>query len=155
MPLLKDGRIVADAWRTVDLDAPLPDGGPVVVPAARWRRDRVALSERPGELGLGLPNTEDIAALKDDLDRFALIALQFPKFNDGRAYSQARLLRERYGWRGELRATGQVLRDQLLFMHRAGFDSFEIAHSDPEAAWRAALSEISVFYQPTGRSAAR
>jgi uncharacterized protein (DUF934 family) len=155
MPLLKDGKVIADRWVAVDLDGALPDDAPVILPVARWRRDRAALVERSGALGLRLPNTEDVGALAVDLDRFALIALEFPKFNDGRAYSQARLLRERHGWRGELRATGQVLRDQLLFMHRAGFDSFEMAHADPETAWRAALSEITVFYQPTGQSAAR
>ena len=81
------------------------------------------------------------------MKRFALIALEFAKFTDGRAYSYARLLRQRYGYEGELRAIGQVLRDQLLFMHRCGFDAFEVVKPDAVAAWRAALAEISLFYQ--------
>ena len=81
------------------------------------------------------------------LDRLALIALVFPNFRDGRAYSQARLLRERYGYRGELRATGQVLRDQFVFMLRAGFDAFEVKKPGDAEAFAAALARYSVFYQ--------
>jgi uncharacterized protein (DUF934 family) len=78
-----------------------------------------------------------------------VIALEFPKFGDGRAYSYARLLRERYGFRGELRAVGNVLRDQALFMLRCGFDAFEVTEGTPIEGWREALGEISVVYQPT------
>jgi len=74
----------------------------------------------------------------------------FPTFRDGRAYSQARLLRERYQFRGELRATGQVLRDQLLFLQRAGFDAFEVLKDADAAAFAEAVHRYSVFYQPTG-----
>jgi uncharacterized protein (DUF934 family) len=78
------------------------------------------------------------------------VALVFPTFKDGRAYSQARLLRERHQFRGELRATGQVLRDQLLFLQRAGFDSFEVKKDNDAAAFAEAVHRYSVFYQPTG-----
>jgi uncharacterized protein (DUF934 family) len=89
-----------------------------------------------------------VAELAPDLERLELIELEFPKFVDGRAYSQARLLRERYGYRHELRATGNVLRDELQFMQRCGFDAFAI--DDPKAveSWQAAIKEIDVFYQP-------
>ena len=76
-----------------------------------------------------------------------MVALEFPKFRDGRAYSTARLLRERYGFAGELRAVGDVLRDQFLFMHRCGFDAFEVADEQAVAAWRKAIAEFTVFYQ--------
>ena len=78
------------------------------------------------------------------------MALVFPTFRDGRAYSQARLLRERHEFRGELRATGQVLRDQLLFLHRAGFDAFEVTKEKDATAFAEALQRYSIFYQPTG-----
>jgi uncharacterized protein (DUF934 family) len=84
------------------------------------------------------------------LDRLAAVALVFPSFRDGRAYSQARLLRERYGFEGELRATGQVLRDQFVFMLRAGFDAFEVKKDSDAAAFAATSKRYSVFYQPTG-----
>jgi len=74
----------------------------------------------------------------------------FPTFRDGRAYSQARLLRERYGYRGEVRATGQVLRDQFLFMLRAGFDAFEVRKPADAEAFAGTVKRYSVFYQPTG-----
>jgi uncharacterized protein (DUF934 family) len=84
------------------------------------------------------------------LDRLATVALLFPSFRDGRAYSQARLLRERHGYDGELRATGQVLRDQFVFMSRAGFDAFEVKKDADADAFAATMKRYSVFYQPTG-----
>ena len=96
------------------------------------------------------PNNRKVAELAPHLDRLALVALVFPSFRDGRAYSQARLLRERYGFRGELRATGDVLRDQFLFLVRAGFDAFEVKKDADAAAFAEAVGRYSVFYQPTG-----
>ena len=93
---------------------------------ARWHKERDALAALPAQLGLRLPNDVAVAKIAADLDRFALIVLNFPKFTDGRAYSQARLLRARYRFSGELRAAGEVLRDQLLFMRRVGFDAFAV-----------------------------
>jgi uncharacterized protein (DUF934 family) len=150
MPLLKGGAVVDDPWVAFADDAATPPSGPVIVSHARWLRERDALRARNGDVGVALPNATSAADIVHDLDRLALVTLEFPKFSDGRAYSQARLLRERYAYRGELRATGRVLRDQLLFMVRCGFDAFEIAHDDPVAAWEQALAQFTVFYQPTG-----
>jgi len=150
MSLLKDGALHQDPWVAVDDDAPLPADGAPVVSLARWQREREGLRARNGALGVRLPNAAPVAAIAGDLDRLGLVALEFPKFNDGRAFSQARQLREHYGYGGEVRATGQVLRDQLLFMTRCGFDAFEVAKGDPVAAWTSALADFSVFYQPTG-----
>ena len=155
MPLLRDGRVVADDWTRLAIDAALPPSGGVVVDLARFMRDRDALLAREAPLGVALANDVDVATLVPDLSRLALVALDFPKFSDGRACSQARLLRERHGFAGEIRATGQVLLDQLLHMRRCGFDAFEMAHPDPEAAWRRAMSAYAAFYQPTGFRAAR
>lgn len=148
MPLLKDGHLVEDRWLRVADDEPIPSGAPVLVSFARWQSERDQLLARNTPVGVRIPNTQPVGALAADLDRLELIALEFPKFNDGRAYTQARLLRERYGYRGELRATGNVLRDQFFFMHRCGFDAFEPAKAEPVAAWRAAMSEIDFVYQP-------
>ena len=103
----------------------MPGDGAILVSAARFLGDPEALSRRIGKTGVIWPNNRDLDDLVPYLDRLAVVALVFPTFRDGRAYSQARLLRERYGYRGELRATGQVLRDQFMFMLRAGFDTFE------------------------------
>ncbi|MCW5772104.1 MAG: DUF934 domain-containing protein [Rhodospirillaceae bacterium] len=147
MPLLKNGAVAADPWRRLDDGALPPDAPPLLVALARWRSDP-ALAEYAGPLGLAVPNDADVRALGEKAKRFDLIALHFPKFTDGRAYTQARLLRERLGFAGELRATGQVLLDQLQFMQRCGFDAFEIGDDQPVAAWKRALHSFSVFYQP-------
>lgn len=150
MPLLKDGQIVADPWTPAPEDSPLTAEGDLIVSLEQWQAEGEALRARNGRLGLRLKSDQSPAELGGDLDRFDLIALEFPRFGDGRAYSYARLLRERYGFTGELRAVGNVLRDQLFFMVRCGFDSFEVADDKAAAAWREAMTEVSVLYQPTG-----
>lgn len=145
--VIKNRRIVEDGWQAVADDAELPAGS-VIISLARWRQERVALLERGEPVGVRLPNTANVADLAADLPALALVALEFPKFADGRAYSQARLLRERYGYAGEIRATGDVLRDQLFFMTRSGFDAFELrADRNLEDALEA-FSDFSESYQP-------
>ncbi len=148
MPLLENGALADDPWQPVDDDAELP-GGLVVVSLARFERQRADLLAIRG-LGVRLRNTDPVDALLPDLARLDLIVLEFPRFTDGRAYTQARILRERHGYRGRLRATGQVLVDQYLLMRRCGFDSFEIARPLAVDAWRRAERRFSAFYQPTG-----
>ena len=152
MALIREGRLAADRWRFLADDEALPPEGSVAVSLERWQHEQNALLARDAPLGIRLTAGQHPQAIAQHVQRFALIALEFPKFTDGRPYSYARLLRQRYGYRGELRATGQVLRDQLLFMHRCGYDAFELAQPEPLAAWRAALAEISVFYQPAADS---
>ena len=125
MPLISNGEIVADPWTPLADDAPLPEAGDVILGLARLQRDAAAIARRSGRTGVALANTETPRALLPYLDDLDLIALAFPAFTDGRAYSQARLLRAGLGFKGELRATGQVLADQAAFMQRCGFDSFE------------------------------
>jgi uncharacterized protein (DUF934 family) len=148
MPLVKGGKIVADPFAHVAEDAELPQGC-VLVSAARFLEGPDALLKR-GKVGVIWPNSRDVDDLVPYLDRVAAVALVFPTFRDGRAYSQARLLRERYGYRGELRATGQVLRDQFVFMLRAGFDAFDVKKQADAEAFTQTVQRYSVFYQPTG-----
>ena len=121
-----------------------------------WFRRRVSSRIRKpslkhaGKVGVIWPNNRDLDDLVPYLDRLAAVALVFPSFRDGRAYSQARLLRERHGYDGELRATGQVLRDQFVFMSRAGFDAFEVKKDADADAFAETMKRYSVFYQPTG-----
>jgi uncharacterized protein (DUF934 family) len=149
MPLVKSGRIVEDRYVRVDDEAPIPDRVPVIVTAKRFLADPNALIKRDGSLGVLWPNDRRVAELEPWLGHLALIALVFPKFRDGRAYSQARQLRERYGFQGELRATGDVLRDQFLFLMRAGFDSLEVKKAADAAAYADVIRRFSVFYQPS------
>jgi uncharacterized protein (DUF934 family) len=147
MPLIKDGRLASDPWIAVADDAELPATGAVIVSLARFRAEREALLARGALLGVRLQSSELAKEIGEDARQLGLIALEFPTFRDGRAYSTARLLRERYGFAGELRAVGDVLRDQFLFMHRCGFDAVEVADEQAVAAWRKAIAEFTVFYQ--------
>jgi len=150
MPLVKGGRTVADDYSRIEDGAELPASGNVIVPAERFLADADRFKAHDGAVGVIWPNSRNIAELAPYLDRVALVALVFPTYKDGRGYSQARLLRERYGYRGELRATGQVLRDQFLFLLRAGFDSFDVVKEADAEAFQEAAKRYSVFFQPTG-----
>jgi uncharacterized protein (DUF934 family) len=150
MPLVKNGKITGDEFVHVADDAEIPADGAILVSAARLLEDAEGLSLRAGRMGVIWPNNREVDDLVPWLDRIAVVALVFPTFRDGRAYSQARLLRERHVYRGELRATGQVLRDQFMFMLRAGFDSFEVKKPGDAEAFANTVKRYSVFYQPTG-----
>lgn len=149
MPLVKNGVVIADPFTLVADDAPLPDG-PALVSPARLLAEGEAIFARGHAVGVLWPNNKDVLELAPVIDRLALVALVFPKFRDGRAYTQARLLRERLGFTGELRATGNVLRDQFLLMVRCGFDALDVAKDSDAAAVEKELHTYSVFYQPTG-----
>ena len=147
MPLIKNGGVSEDPWRAVDMESELPEGD-VIAPCARVLADAPALLQREGRLGVRVAPGEDVAALAPHLDAIDLVALEFPRYTDGRAYSSARLLRERHGFKGEVRAVGDVLRDQLFFMVRCGFDAFEIDREDAAEAFAAAMGELRHVYQP-------
>jgi uncharacterized protein (DUF934 family) len=153
MPLIRNGALVADGWVAVADGEAVPDGEHAIVGFARWQAERDAFAGRNARIGIRLANTDDVQALAEDIARIGLIALEFPKFNDGRAYSQARLLRERLGFTGELRATGQVLRDQYPFMRRCGFDAFEVSEGTTVEAFRKSEAMITRCYQPAGDDA--
>ena len=123
-----------DRWRWLEADGPLPAHGPLAVPLSRWLVEREALRARADDLAVRLEPDDDPARLAPDLDRLAMIAIRFPQFTDGRGYSLARLLRERLGWRGELRAVGDVQRDQLAYLSRVGFDAFALREADDDVA---------------------
>jgi len=121
--------VVADDWRVLRLaegdaaeSVEVPDGK-VIVPAAVWLAQRDTLSAR-AEIAVWLASDQQATIIADDLGKFALIAVDFPKFSDGRGYSIAYNLRKRLGYQGELRAIGDVLRDQLFQMQRCGFDAY-------------------------------
>ncbi len=148
MVLVKGGKPVEDRWTHVEDSDPLPANGPVVISWARWQTERGRISRAPAELGVRIPNTATTAEIGADAGHFGLIAVNFPSFADGRAFSQARVLRAQYGYSGEIRATGGVGRDQLLFMQRCGIDTFEVPERALTEDWFAALGEIDLFYQP-------
>lgn len=154
--IIKNRSVVSDDWTVVRAseDGTLPSAdalpkGRVLVPFALWKTSRDALiaARSTAELGVWLAPDDEPGELAGDFDKISLIGVDFPVFRDGRGYSTARLLRERYGWSGELRAIGDVLRDQLNFMYRCGFDAYAVrADKDIHDALRA-FDEFSVKYQ--------
>ena len=150
--IIKDRNIETDPWQRLELnaDGTLPaalPSGDVIVPLAMWQRQREALLARPGRIGVWLNSDEEPATIAGDLGFFAVVAVNFPKFVDGRGYSIARLLRERYGWKGELRAIGDIIRDHLFFLSSCGFNAFALrAAEDPREAL-SAFGDFSETYQ--------
>ena len=152
MALIKDRKLTHDPWLLLKaaadgVTAPVPQGGDILVPLALWHSARGELLGRAGRLGLWLAGDQEPGDIADDLQHFDLIAVDFPRFTNGRGYSLARLLRERYGWRGELRAIGEIQRDQLAYLARCGFDAFDLRDSDEAEAALSAFGEFSESYQ--------
>ena len=147
MPLLKNGKIIEDNWTFMSDADEIPAEGPVVVSLERWSKDQDALTSRQDPVGVKLMAGQAPDLIADRLDALSLIALDFPAFTDGRAYSYARLLR-RYGFTGEIRAVGNVLRDQFLNMKRCGFDALEIKPGETEKVWEEEINKFSAPYQP-------
>jgi uncharacterized protein (DUF934 family) len=150
--LIKKGQLVDDTWVLVKeannagiLQA-LP-GRNLIVPFQFWKFFQQDIAEYWGEITLWLDSDEDVNDIKDPLDRFPLIALNFPVFSDGRSYTNARELRENLAYQGEIRAIGDVLRDQLFYMHRCGFDAFLLRHDQDPDECLAAFSDFKTGYQ--------
>lgn len=150
MALLKKGAVVANPFTDVSQDESISANGALIVSLAQWQEQREALAAREDKLGIILRSDEKPELIAADLKYFDVVALDFPAFGDGRAYSSARLLRDRYQYNGEIRAVGDVLLEQLHFMNRVGFDAYEIASENALKDWEVAAADISVWYQPTG-----
>ncbi len=136
-----------DAYMTVTDEDATPASGGVILPLARYRIEGAALLDEGRNVGVLLQPDEAIEELSDDLTRLSVVALSFPKFRDGRAYTSARLLRERFGFGGEIRAVGDVLREQASFFIRCGFDAFEPADGSTPEQWMAAANRFRHVYQ--------
>ena len=148
MALIKNHAVApCEPWTRVDDDVALPDRTDVLVSVSRWLSETEVLRARTCKVGIVVQPGDDVLRLHGTLDGVDMIAVVFPKFTDGRGYSSARLLRDRLGWRGELRAIGDVLPDQVFFMRRVGFDAFDLADGkSPETALEQ-LKTFSVTYQ--------
>jgi uncharacterized protein (DUF934 family) len=148
MPLLKGGRFVPDGWHELAEGEAAPDGGAVVVPLARLLGEATAFTRFGGALGVRIGPDQRVEQVEPWLPRLSLVVLTFPVFSDGRAFSAARILRERYAFRGEVDAAGDVQVDRYQFMRQCGFDAFEIASERAGATWARAEMEMGLTYQP-------
>ena len=151
--LIRNGRVEDDAWVVVRAAASLealPTGAPVIVPLPLWLANQDALQGRAG-VGVWLAPADDPGVVAHAASQLPVIAVDFPSFGDGRGYSTARLLRERHGYRGELRAIGDIQRDQLAYLAQVGFDAFELAHGRDETAALTSLRDFTDGYQVTNQ----
>lgn len=153
--IIRNCKIVEDDWLILDDAAPIPASGKIILNWQRWQTERPALQAR-GDIGVTIPSNLDVSELKDDLPRLSLIAVSFvfiqPKPEggrtyDGRAYSQARLLRERLGFKGEIRATGDVFRDSMYYMQRCGVNAFALKPEQDLGDALNAFKDFSTAYQ--------
>jgi uncharacterized protein (DUF934 family) len=144
--LLRDGRIVPDDWEYLGERVHAP-GTALIIPFAEWQASRESRIQSAGRHGVVLAPADPVEGIAGDLPYLALVGAEFTGPGEGRGYSQARLLRDRYAFAGELRATGYVRRDQLFFMARCGFNAFELPEEEL-AAGAAALATFSAAYQP-------
>jgi phosphoadenosine phosphosulfate reductase len=155
MALYKNGAFVEDRWRHLPEGEAGPVSGHVIFPLDWWKEERGAFEGSHVPLGLRVEPGADLAEIAGDIGRFSVIALVFPKFGDGRAFSLGRLLRERYGYKGEMRAVGEVLSDQIQLMQRCGFDAFEVTDPVTERALREGrVPGVAHFYQPSDNTRA-
>lgn len=146
--LIKNGAYAEDVYARVADDAPLPDGA-VIVSLPRFQKEREALLARNTRIGIRLQASENPEMLGQDVNHFSLIALEFPKFRDGRAFSWARMLRTRLGFTGEIRAVGDFLYDQVNYQRRVGFDAWEVPDHFTIEMFNRALTEMTNIYQPS------
>tara|TARA_R110002072_G_scaffold29908_2_gene93909 strand:+ start:314 stop:805 length:492 start_codon:yes stop_codon:yes gene_type:complete len=147
--IIKGGEIIADDWKVLDKDTALDsvlEDGKLIVPLHYWLANKEALNAR-GDIGLWLDSDEDTDSIADSCNHLPVIAINFPNFADGRGYSYARLLREKYGYTGELRAIGDVLKDQLFFLKRCGFDAYAIRTDRDVVDAISSLKDFSDSYQ--------
>ena len=148
--LFIDVAVVEDQWVSIDGEQPVPDGEDVIVSLAIFEAQRETLLARnDGQLGVHLQADDQLDAIADDLSQIALVSLDFPSFADGRAYSKARLLRDRHGFGGQVRATGDVRIDQVQHMRRSGFDALQVSHQPTiDSLMEINDAGLKLFYQP-------
>ena len=145
--IIRNRAIIEDNFRYVTSADDLAAGGDIIVDLALWNAHKSDLKNHAGKLGVQLPGDAEPDVIADDLSQLAVIAIHFPVFRDGRGFSLARILRGRFGFQGELRATGDVLRDQLFFMQRCGFNAFDPRPDRSIEDALNGLNDFSVVYQ--------
>lgn len=152
--LIKNGQFVDNPWLIIDRESDLQScrsasADQLIVPFALWQAHRDELLDSDRTIGVWLDSDEDPEDLAEDLDRLSLVALNFPAFKDGRAFSSAVILRQRFGYQGEIRAIGEVLRDQLFYMKRCGFDAFDVSDQVNEEDALSAFGDFTTTYAST------
>ncbi len=144
---LKDAAVVDNSWQLVAAESESLPAGDILVPVNYWQANQQQLADHSGNVGVWIDSHEEIEEFAGSIAALPVIAINFPKFVDGRGFSVARLLRERYGYIGEIRAVGQFIRDQLFMMQRCGFNAFQFDSEIDLAAACKSLNDFSDAYQ--------
>ena len=148
MKVIKNAEIIEDNWQLIrEPHAEALPEGELIVPFKFWKENETLFAGRESGTGIWIDGSVDVEDIVDYLDRFPIIALDFPAFTDGRCYSHARLLKQRYHYSGDMRAIGDVLRDQLFYMMRCGFDSFQLRDDKDYEDALNGFRDFSVTYQ--------
>jgi uncharacterized protein (DUF934 family) len=148
MQVIKDQQIIDDNWQSLADDAEL-SAGDISVSLSRWQQEKSALLTHDGKLGIRIKPADTVADFAEDLDKIALVELDFPDFADGRLFSQAWLLRCRYGYKGEIRATGNYMPDQVFYLSRVGVNAFKPVKAEQLTIELGYLHDFTVKYQPS------
>lgn len=149
MPIIKDGAVVSDSWIELDEEADVPSSADIIIPLEVALEKAERLSNHSGKIGIAIPNDIAIEDHKDLIATADLVVLTLPAFTDGRAYSQARILREDLGFENELRVKGDVLVDQAAYLLRCGFDSFDFEGDFDAESWEKSVNIMTTGYQRT------
>ena len=144
--VIKQRSVINDTWKYVDEDAAAVA---VIVPFARFQQEREQWLASTVILGVRLSPADNVDALQEDLARISLIAIEFPALGEGRGYTQAQLLRRRHNFKGEIRAVGKILRDQVFYMARCGIDAFEFPEGTDLHIALTAFDDFTIAYQPS------
>lgn len=144
---LKDGVVTDNSWQLVAADSETLPSGDILVPVAFWQENQQLLENHSGSVGVWIDSHQEIEEFAATIAKLPVVAINFPKFVDGRGFSLARLLRERYGYIGEIRAIGHFIRDQLFLMQRCGFNAFQLDSDIDLAAASESLTDFSDSYQ--------
>ncbi len=146
MKIIKDKQIIEDSWRHIADDEEISNGD-ITVSLERWNKEKTALVNHQGKIGIRIAPADDVTEIADDLNSISLVAVELPAFTDGRAFSHARLLRSRYGYQGEIRAVGSYMADQAFYLQRVGVNAFELENAEELSAALSTLNDFSVKYQ--------
>jgi len=152
MKILKNRQVIQDSWKTLSTDDALTDGD-LIIPFERWLSELEVLQSRSGKTGVLISSDTNIQAVIENLNHFDLVALNFPKYTDGTCFSYAFLLRERHKFSGELRAVGDIFRDQFAYLERCGFDAIQLTDEEALENGKIAFDEIPMRYQSSADKA--
>jgi len=146
MKIIKDKKIIEDSWTHITDEENISNGD-ITVSLARWKKDKPALTSHQGNIGVRLSSADKVEDIASDLSDIPLMALEFPAFTDGRGFTHARLLRDQYAYKGEIRAMGSYMPDQAFYLSRVGVDAFQLENQDELAVALSTLEDFTVRYQ--------